>query len=243
MKFEVSITTFERPEALRLLLLDLKREGARSVRVYDDCSTKADYAQCVELIKRCGWTWQRADKNYGRIDYPALLEWGWRDLAKSPSPDIYVFLEDDTRLCKNFFARLADTWQSIDSSSKGSLMLLTDMRDAIWGSTTQPRPLGKADQIGWVDTKYAAPASTLRDLQFKFPRVPPRPTGSSGAGIGLTKALRQLGRTMYRANPSLIAHASIPSVMHENEREKHPLNAKNFVDGEARHKQLLRGET
>ena len=122
-------------------------------------------------------------------------------------------------------------------------MLQTDTRDTIWGATKSPKPLGKADQIGWVDSIYMAPSCTLRDLQFRFPVIPPRTAGlSSGTGIGLTNALRQLGRSMYRANPSLIAHTSVPSRMHGQERDKHPLHAKNFIDGEARHAQLLRGE-
>lgn len=243
MKIHTCITTYERAEPLRRLLLDLEREGATRVRVYDDCSPSDDYAQCCALIERRDWTWQRALKNHGRAGYPRLIEWIWQDLAKDPSADLCVFLQDDDRLCFRFFERLVETWQSIDTSSKGAMMLLTDTRDTIWGAAERPKPLGKADQIGWVDSMYVVPARTLHDLQFRFPVIPPRSVGlSSGTGIGLTNALRRLGRTMYRANPSLIAHVSIPSLMHGQEREKHPLHAMNFIDGEARHVQLLRGE-
>ena len=242
MKIQVCITTFERAEPLRRLLHDLEREGAQHVRVYDDCSPSADYSQSRALIERHDWTWRRAAKNHGRVEHPLLIDGIWQDLAKDYPADLYVFLEDDDRLCLHFFQRLEETWQSIDSSSKGAMMLLTDTRDTILGAE-RPKPLRKADQIGWVDTMYVAPARTLQDLQFRFPVIPPRPVGlSSGTGIGLTNALRRLGRTMYRANPSLIAHVSIPSLMHGQEREQHPLHAKNFVDGEARHDQLLRGE-
>ena len=243
MKITTCITTFERAESLHRLLLDLEREGVTRVRVYDDCSPTDDYSQCLVLIERRNWTWQRALKNYGRVGYPRLLEWIWQDLAKDPLADFYVFLQDDDRLCSRFFERLVETWQSIDASSKGAMMLLTDTRDMIWGATKRPKSLGKADQIGWVDSMYMVPTRTLHDLQFSFPVIPPRPAGlSSGTGIGLTNALRRLGRTMYRANPSLIAHVSIPSLMHGQEREQHPLHAKNFIDGEVRHEQLLRGE-
>ena len=243
MKIATCITTFERAESLHLLLLDLEREGAQQVSVYDDCSPSDDYSQCVALIERRGWTWQRAQTNHGRVGYPRLVEWVWQDLARQFPADLYVFLQDDDRLCSRFFDCLVDTWQSIDSSSKGAMMLLTDTRDAIWGAVDPPKSLGKADEIGWVDMMYMAPVRTLRDLSFKFPLVSVHPSSKgSGAGLGLTRALRQLGRTMYRANPSLIAHVSLPSRMHGEEREKHPLHAKNFIDGEARHSQLLRGE-
>ena len=243
MKIQACITTYERADSLRQLLLDLEREGALRVRVYDDCSPRADYAQCCALIARHDWTWQRAQKNHGRVGYPLLIDGIWQDLAKDPSPDLYVFLQDDNRLCARFFDRLVETWESIDSSSKGAMMLLTDTRDTIWGAVERPKSLGKADRIGWVDSMYMVPARTLRDFKFRFPVIPPRPAGqSSGTGLGLTKALRRLGRTMYRANPSLVAHVSIPSLMHGQEREKHPLHAKNFIDGEVRHDQLLRGE-
>jgi len=242
-KIQVCVTTYERGASLQRLLLDLEREGSTHVRVYDDCSPKDDYSQCIALIERRAWTWQRASKNHGRVSYPRFIDGIWQDLAKDPSADLYVFLQDDNRLCARFFDRLVETWKSIDSSSKGAMMLLTDTRDTIWGAVERPKPLGKADRIGWVDSMYMVPARTLRDFKFRFPVIGPQPAGqSSGTGIGLTRALRRLGRSMYRANPSLVAHVSIPSLMHGQEREKHPLHAKNFIDGEARHDQLLRGE-
>lgn len=243
VNIQVCITTFERAESLRLLLLDLEREGAQHVRVYDDCSPSDDYTQVITQIDRNGWQWYRAQTNHGKAGYPLLLAQIWRDLAEEVLADLYVFLQDDNRLCFRFFERLLETWQSLDSSSKATLMLMTDTRDTIWGSTKIPKSLGKADRIGWVDAIYAAPPCTLRDFKFKFPvvSVPTGATGS-GAGLGLTLALRRLGRKMYRANPSLVAHMGIPSRMHGKEREKHPLLAKNFIDGEARHAQLLRGE-
>lgn len=244
MKIQVCLTTYERADSLQRLLLDLERESATRVCVYDDCSPSADYAQCIALIKQRAWTWQRAPKNHGRVGYPRLIDGIWQDLGKGPSADLYVFLQDDNRLCSLFFQRLVETWQSIDSSSKGAMMLLTDDRDTIWGAAKGPKSLGKADRIGWVDSMYVAPARTLHDFQFRFPVIPPRPAGlSSGTGLGLTNALRRLGRTMYRANPSLVAHVSIPSLMHGQERVKHPLHAKNYIDGEVRHDQLLRGES
>lgn len=243
MNIHTCITTFERAESLQRLLLDLERERATRVRVYDDCSPSDDYSQCRALIARLGWTWQRALNNHGRVGYPSFIEGIWQDLAKDPSADLYVFLQDDNRLCFRFFERLVETWQSVNEPSKGAMMLLTDTRDTIWGAAEPPKSFGKADRIGWVDSIYAAPARTLHDLKFSFPVMPPRPAGlSSGTGVGLTNALRRLGRTMYRANPSLVAHVSIPSLMHGQEREKHPLHAKNFIDGEVRHDQLLRGE-
>ena len=240
VKIQVCITTYERAESLQLLLLDLAREGAQRVCVYDDCS-QSDYTQATTLIEGNGWKWDRAQTNHGKAGYPRLLDRIWRDLAKTPA-DFYVFLQDDNRLCSRFFDRFIETWQSIDSSSKATLMLMTDTRDAIWGAAKKPTSLGKADRIDWVDSMYAAPARTLRDLAYKFPIVAAPAVTSSGAGFGLTHALRRLGCTMYRANPSLIAHVGIPSRMHGKEREKHPLIVKNFIDGEARHAQLLRGE-
>lgn len=240
MKIQVCITTFERAESLGLLLTDLEREGARHVRIYDDCS-QTDYATPTALAQRNGWKWLRAAENHGKTGFSRLLDGIWRDLAQDPA-EFYVFLQDDNRLCSRFFERVLNTWDSIESSRKATLMLMTDTRDAIWGAT-KPKRLGSADRIGWVDNIYAAPPRTLRDFGYRFPgvSVAAGATGS-GAGRGLTLALRQLGRKMYRANPSLIAHVGLPSRMHGAEREKHPLIAVNFVDGEARHEQLMRGE-
>lgn len=241
MKIQVCITTFERAESLGLLLLDLEREGARHVRIYDDCS-QTDYATPTSLAHLNGWKWQRAAENHGKMGYSRLLDGIWRDLAQDPA-DFYVFLQDDNRLCSRFFERVMKTWNSIESSRKATLMLMTDTRDVIWGATKKPKRLRRADRIGWVDNIYAAPPRTLRDFDYRFPgvAVSAGATGS-GAGRGLTFALRQLGRKMYRANPSLVAHVGLPSRMHVEEREKHPLLAQNFVDGEARHERLMRGE-
>lgn len=242
MKIQTCITTFERADSLRLLLGDLERERAQHVRVYDDCS-QSDYSQNIDLIFRNRWKWHRAYTNHGKAGHPHFIAQIWEDLAAKPNADFYVFLQDDTRLCSHFFKRLRETWQSIDSSSKATLMLMTDSRDTIWGATRQPKPLGRADRIGWVDSIYAAPSRTLRDLEFKFPIVSVSPkSAGSGAGLGLTQELRRLKRKLYRANPSLVAHLAIPSRMHALEREKHPLLAKNFIDGEARHAAVLRGE-
>ena len=244
MRISVCITTYERPEYLRHLLLDLERERAADVRVYDDCS-QSDYATANAVVDRNGWRRHRSSVNHGKEGYSRLIEDIWLDLRASPS-DFYVFLQDDNRLCSRFFERLRKTWSRIDSSSKATLMLMTDSRDVIWGATRQPTRLGraaKAERIDWVDMIHAAPSRTLRDFDFKFPGVsmPPCATGS-GAGRGLTLALRQLGRKMYRANPSLVAHVGMSSQMHAEERKKHPLIVRNFVDGEERHSQLMRGE-
>ena len=241
MKISVCITTYERPEYLRHLLLDLEREGAIDVRIYDDCS-QSDYGPVTKIIDRNGWKWHRSAVNHGKAGYSRLVESIWRDLAEKSS-DFYVFLQDDNRLCSRFFDRMLKTWKSIDSSSKATLMLMTDSRDVIWGAPKKPKPVGRADRIGWVDMIYAAHCRTLRDFDFRFPgvSVAPGATGS-GAGRGLTLALRQLGRKMYRANPSLVAHVGMSSQMHPEERKKHPLLVRNFVDGEERHAQLLRGE-
>lgn len=244
VKIQICIATFERAISLGRLLRDLEREGAQRVRIYDDCSPSDDYAPIIAQVKANGWKWARAEKNHGRVGRPRFYERIWRDLSADPTADLYLFLEDDNRLCARFFDRLVETWQSINSSSKGGLMLYTDTRNLIWGAVEHPVPTGKADRIGWIDSTCMVPAATLHDLQFIFPVVPPTPEGtSSGVGIGLTKALRKLGRTMYRANPSIVAHVSWPSRMHPGkEREVHPLHAKNFIDGETRHEQLLRGE-
>jgi hypothetical protein len=244
MRIQICIATFERALSLGRLLSDLEREGVQRVWIYDDCSQRDDYARPMIQAKNNGWRWTRADNNFGRVGRPRFYERIWRDLASAQPADLYIFLEDDNRLCLGFADRVINTWQRIKSPSKGGLMLYTDTREQIWGAAEPPRSLGDVDLVGWIDSTCLLSAAVLSDLNFAFPVIPPTPEKtSSGVGIGITDALRKLGRTMYRANPSLVAHVSWPSRMHPGkEREINPLHAKNFVDGDARHEQLLRGE-
>lgn len=244
----VLVFTHERPIELLRLLRDLvtwKAKHRVDVVVYDDGS-ESDYRLVRQTLERFEWGYVRADASHGKRNF-----WRWVRAAyaeqKSVAAEYSVVLPDDVRLCRNFFDRVLEAWRAIPDPKKSALTLLKDHRvtsKTAWTGVV-PRQVGPAIHTGWVDGAFVCDRSYFEALGYAVPTIPAtrwarNPELSSGVGAATSAALVAAGRGLFCVAESLVAHVDGPSKMHPSVREREPLVALDFVDGEASHSRLLR---
>jgi FkbM family methyltransferase len=238
----VVITTYNRPESLARLIDDIERQpppGRVDVRVYDDAST-LDYGAIRARLREHGWSYTRAELNHGRRGW-----WRWwnailTDLARAPA-ERYVVLQDDVRLCDDFFDRALSLWDGIADPAKVSLYLHLDERRAELGSTcwttTRARQAGAVVLCGWVDCAAFVCGRRMWDaLGWRLEPIPRRwydqPERGSGVPWQISRRLHRQRLGMYRVGASLTVHDDSASQMNAPARLRVPMRTVRYVDGE-----------
>ena len=250
-RIHVSITTYERPGGLKSLLDDLVREGAAyslHVTVYDDQS-KSDYQEPLEIIRQQGWKFIRTQQKHGKRKYTQFMNRVLNDAATVPASYRY-FLQDDIRLCRDFFPRTIGLWEGITDIKKATLYLLRDPGRSKPNSTCwtdfRAQRVGDVECTQWTD---AASFMFGHNLWTGLPggTIPPPPaswfnvkTHGSGFGRQISRTLVRGGYNLYRTLHSMVAHLDQKSVMNPEERAAKPMYAVNYVDGEQEHQRLIR---
>jgi glycosyltransferase involved in cell wall biosynthesis len=241
-KWIVVIMTYERPWRLLDLLRDLEEEKLNGVdvevRVYDDASS-SDYAAPKSVIDRNNWHYRCAKKNFGKQRF-----WQWVSNAyaelKTIAPDtLLVFLQDDVRLCKQFFDRAESEWSAIKDPRKISLNILIDSQREgrpCW-TGIMPKRAGRLWRTQWVDQIFVTDRRFLEAINFKVPPISVErwrlnSNLSSGVGQTLSLTLHKLGWHMYCVNESLIIHVESPSVMNGDVRKRENMTSVRFIDGD-----------
>lgn len=242
----VFIRTFERPRLLRALLADLDREGATDVFVLDDASS-ADMAEPRAYCEERRWRYRRAQKNHGKKRAWQL----WNEMfeeAQRLDAKLFVFLDDDMRLCHDFFRLLDEHWSSIESDSAATLMLMVDSREqrTCW-TGMHPRRQGTVVRTQWVDGAFAIHRRALHAVGWKIKKIPPgrwgsTPNASTGVGRQLSQRLHRANYGMFRVCDSLVDHVGKRSKMNPAERRSHPLRARRFLGRSGRGKNVDRVE-
>ncbi|MFN3200019.1 MAG: glycosyltransferase [Bradymonadia bacterium] len=247
---QVVISTFNRPGQLLDLLLDLARESEATstqigVQVYDDAST-ADMLVVRRFLAEKGWLYVRADTNHGKRGYCR-----WRGLQMAAqrleSPRLWVYFDDDMRLCDRFFERLDEAWASAPEEDRATLVLHIDSArnspdTTCWTGHT-PVGRGPVDEISWVDGAFAADRVFHEAMEWTCPEPPADrwdqdPSLSCGVGMMLSRALDGAGLHQYRVKGSLVVHLYGESMMNPEARAKVDLITINHVDGDDRCWQL-----
>lgn len=239
-RFFVSVTTHNRPKELLRLLEDIVACAAGldvHVTVYDDASTK-DYHLVAKLLMAQGWDFQRRQRRAGKAGYWRLVDQVFRDAVRSKAP-YCIFLQDDLRLCSNFFTRAATTWSGAPEPL--ALNLLRDNGDEVRWVQGAPARYGVVDLTGWVD---CAAFMYTKDLVEKLDGGLQAPTGDltqcSGVGRQLSLRLTKVGG-LYRVCSSFVVHLLGPSKMNPSERDAIPLTTVSFIDGDDQARYLERG--
>lgn len=242
----VHVITYNRPAICARLLDDIAREmpGCK-VRVFDDAST-VDMTPVRQRCERPGWRFWQAWRNHGVRGYWRMVDATHRCLLEDDVFQFVVQLDDDFRLCDDFWSRLIQRWNEIEDPSKIALNLLNDGRHQCWtGIVAQPLN-DDVERVGWVDGGFLVPRAYFEALDYQAPLVP-QDWWARGQrrGTGVYRYISQhlLGRghTMYRVRQSHVVHADgRQSVMHPKIRGQQPLQTMAYIDGEDRARALER---
>lgn len=247
--FVVVIRTFNRPRHLLRLLDDIERAnapGRLKVAVFDDHST----ARPLRAEARCrarGWHYERLDRNHGKREAWKVFDGMFRHLKGTMRrSELCVFLDDDMRLCDNFFPRLEHVWKRIRDNQKVALHVMVDESRLAGPCWTGFSPRDVNDHVRltqWVEGAFVANAEFFRRLHWRMEPVPPErwsrdPAISSGVGAQISKRIVGAGKRIYQVRASLVAHAGTESRMNED-REGHTLSTAHFIDGDEARDRLV----
>ena len=252
-RFVVVVRAYDRPAALADLLRDLEREGRGQqvmVLVYDDASP-GDMSEPRRVAERNGWRWTVAADNHGK-----RRAWLWTSRVLSEcrawcaGDPLFVFLDDDMRLCRRFFERMSAAWEGIDDPGKATLHLMVDAgreHAACWTGVLPERVSEEVWRTQWVDGAFVCDRSVFEALDWRVPEVPESrwdedPGLSTGGGWSMSRRLHGQGRSLYRVHRSLVAHRVGPSRLNEQARRQAPMTGVRFVDGPDAHRRLLTTE-
>jgi len=245
----VVVNTCNRPDALRCLLLDIDRERDQGcldgrlscgawvdIAIVDDSDPSQDYA--AELARENGCFYLRTPKRLGKRGFwrTVNMSHGW---ARSTRPTHVLFLQDDVVLCRDFFNRLFERWNSITHHRRATLSLETksSLVDSPCWTGVMPRDYCPGvRETGWCDNIFFASWRYLETVGVLAPISrgwDTNPSLGSGVGMQVSQRLHKLGEKMYACRPSLITfQADTPSIMNPQAREVSPHAPVDYIDGE-----------
>ena len=241
-RFEVAITTYDRPDDLLRLLQDIVLSGNGldvHVRVYDDCSP-SDYSQVEAFLARQGWEYFRSQARGGKREFWQLVDHALSGFTNLADGQCSFVLQDDMRLCSDFFRKSLAVWETIPGKKATLYLLKDDLRSepgtVCW--TGVPFVVqGHVERTQWVDLNaFLISGEALRAIESSVHRVDParwetNPDLSSGVGQQISVRLHQLRWSLFRVRQSLVLHLRVPSYMNPEVRKESPLVALNFIDG------------
>jgi len=242
-RFGVGITTFNRPDSLMELLLQLDdwRDVYDLKLVIVDDGSSADYSSVKKWCRYRPWiTFRTNKKNHGKKGYYKRVNQVLK-FFRGLNADRFVLLQDDFRICSGFFSAIIAYWAMIEDGHRAALDILVQndkqYREGHWGSA---RPVScnfggsVFDNSGWMDCAWFMPRKTLERLGWKLEKPPKdywdgAPFRGSGVGEFISRRVRKIGN-IYRTEKSLIRRVQLPSLMHPKERSRHPMIEINFYD-------------
>jgi hypothetical protein len=223
--FCVVINSYNRPEMLTKLVDDInknQKDYKIMIGIFDDCSdNKVKFSQ--SNIKQFGMFPNMGKRKY-YVTYNASFSF-----VKSINSKYYIYLPDDVLLVDNFFDEAKRIYESITSTRKICLSILTDDRvnRSHWGYSN-PVDYGEFLQTQWNDLCFICEKKFFETLNYKIETISERrwinnPTISSGVGHQITQRLNNSKKFLYHTKKSLVYHGNHESKMNKDEREKNNL--------------------
>lgn len=223
--FCVIINTYNRPEMLEKLVDDINKNQKNYniiIAIFDDCSTKKHSIK-QKNIKKFNMFPNMGKKKYF-VTYNASFSF-----VKSINSKYYIYLPDDIGLIDNFFDEAKRIYESITSTKKICLSILTDDRinRSHWGYS-DPKDFGEFLQTQWNDLCFICEKKFFEVLNYKIEEISEtrwikNPDLSSGVGHQITERLNKLGKFLYHTKKSLVFHGNHESKMNNTERIKNNL--------------------
>jgi len=241
----VIVTAYDRPDGLARLVDDLAREGLTGpqTHIYDDASPQRD-AALERRIADLGCVLHRAERHHGKQQW-----WQWwntilADLAATTDPDQPILvLQDDIRLCQDFWPQASALFDHVDDPARASLHLHVTAERSSLGSTcwtpVRAAPRGDVTHTGWVDMgAFVAHRRLFEALAWRLDQpAAQRWSGRDvlGSGVGEQISLRAhaAGLGMYQVRRSMVVHDDSASLMNPAARDRWPLRTIHFIDGDA----------
>jgi glycosyltransferase involved in cell wall biosynthesis len=207
----ILISTYNRPELLRDLLLDIsKLDCDYKVKIYNDCSTE-DYSPVyLALAKLNDYEYRMMDENYGKRGFWQLHNVMYEELINEEF-DYVIQMLDDMRLVKNFYPQVVDQFNHCGA----------DMLNIILPSGTKEHFENKKANIVhsngysfwdycWNDLCYITTRKYFERINFECPPIPWKwflnPSASSGVSSALTLKFQRMGGTIKVVTKSLLLH-------------------------------------
>jgi len=218
--FCVIINRYNRPEMLTKLVNDgnkNQKDYKIIIGIFDDCSNeKIKFNQ--PNIKQFGMFPNMGKRKY-YVTYNATFSF-----VKSVNSKYYIYLPDDISLVDNFFDECKRIYESITSTKKICLSVLTDERvnRSHWGYSN-PEDFGEFLQTQWNDLCFISEKNFFQALNFKIHEIDEElwvqnPSLSSGVGQQISHRLYDLKQNMYHVKNSLVTHGDHESKMNYEER-------------------------
>jgi hypothetical protein len=223
--FCIIINSYNRPEMLNNLVEDInknQKDYKIIIGIFDDCSTqKTKFNQ--SNIKQFGMFPNMGKKKY-YVTYNATFSF-----VKSINSKYFIYLPDDVSLVDNFFDEVKRIYESITSTKKICLSILTDDRvnRSHWGYR-DPKDFGEFLQTQWNDLCFICEKNFFETLNYRINAIDEKrwiknPTISSGVGHQITQRLNSAGKFLYHTKKSLVYHGDHESKMNKIERQKNNL--------------------
>jgi hypothetical protein len=236
-KIQLIITTYNRPEMLLALLMQISEQGhdhdIRILIVDDHSST--DYSEAIDFLKEkypIQGTFFTMEEHHGKTDYWKLENFAFSIMRKR-NFDYLMQLPDDIGLTEGFFDKAIAAWENLPDRSRACLNLLNDYGrygKSFWTAVKTEefdfRGYGYL-RTGWIDLCYISQRHFLELLDYSVHPVDHSWSGregmSSGVGRQLSQRLVARGASIYQVKRSLVIHGEHLSVMHPEHRKETPL--------------------
>jgi len=208
------IFTYNRFSMLNSLLNELKGEG---ITVIDDGS---DYDP-TPLLDRCEYL---RFPHQGKQGFYKLWDYALK-ICKKSNDTWFMFSPDDITDIQLDKIKDVTKYLSVFAFNYVNAGKDRGWTDVQWKDTIINGV--ECYEMGYVDGVFVTDRTTLELLDFTVHPVPQSrfviPNISSGCGQQLSKRLAGLNVPMYLSKKSLAYHGDHESVMHPDERLKHPL--------------------
>jgi FkbM family methyltransferase len=253
VRIMVLLVSCNRDQGMLDVLGDLAREkrGWVDLRVYDDGSSH-NLARPKHLTRRMGGRWTDLEGGpHGRKGYWRVWTTIMRDLPPTGPARLFCVLPDDVRLCRRFYPRLLEAWNSRPLDPEGrplgcAVNILADRgREKIpgWGFWPPPERVNEVLwRTGWVDGIFLASGQLFDMAGRAIPRPSEAhwkiPDASSGVWKHVSGGARTVRSDVFRVHRSLLVHTAASSAMHSVLRRREPIVTAHFIDGEEEHMRL-----
>ena len=222
-----AITTHDRPESCCALLRQIKEmapaepalDYSVALVVFDDASPAPSRKRLLAHLQQTqtnGDCFRHFQHRHGRDGYGRLMTEVFTEVRQYDT-DLFLFLQDDVRLCRSFFYYALRYWDSLPTVDRGALYLhraagTTDPDFKIW-TDIAAEDLGDVERIGWIDcVGFLCDLVMLTALQWRV--MPVASFTSSGVPAALSMMMAHHGLKIYRPKLSLVKHLDLPSKMH-----------------------------